>query len=97
MTRQEEVRDGMLQIVSEYGFRVLMSEGKTKPANWTDKLLFYLHSEGVVIKADRELPEDMWASPMNSVEHDAQQDMLRAGYVAVEPLVRLDSRHKRGV
>ncbi len=52
MTRQEEIRNGLLQIVSEYGLRVLTTEGKAIPVDWRDKILSYLHSQGVVIMID---------------------------------------------
>jgi len=65
-----------------------------------DQILIYLHSQGVVIKVDRELPEH-WGNKIDwrnkklneagkaysKVYYVAQEDMLKAGYVAVEPLI----------
>ena len=52
-------------------------------------------SQGVVIKVERELPENAYLiSSTGKMDIDykmgyrgAQQDMLKAGYVAVEPLI----------
>ena len=64
----------------------------------------WLASQGVVRRVDRELPivkakrelpksaiDDMLKgkSPIQ-IYKEAQQDMLKAGYVAVEPLIELD-------
>ncbi|KKL09581.1 hypothetical protein LCGC14_2564430 [marine sediment metagenome] len=69
----------------------------------TTTLLAYLHSKGVVIKVDRELPDpykpvDMgdgirmgtkWRESQQELPAylEAQQDMVNDGYVAVEELV----------
>ena len=46
------------------------------------------HEHGVVIKVERELPELDGYSPANKRYYRfIQQDMLRAGYIAVEPLI----------
>ena len=63
------------------------------------------HSQGVVIKVDRELPKnrmgegggatlDVIISPSvcRSWCDQTQQDMLEAGYTAVEPLIEFDKR-----
>lgn len=55
--------------------------------------LQFLHSKGVVIKVDRELPPNPYGRPLlYSGEHQpvyrmAQQDMINAGYVAVGELI----------
>jgi len=100
MTKQEEIREGLEQI--------LIPEA-------TQEVLLYLHSQGVVIKVDRELPEtaDWIKCPCDdcTAEHKlidewgyfcdlacgkrsywiarcrGHQEMLGAGYVAVEPLI----------
>ena len=56
----------------------------------TKKVLAYLHSQGVVLKVEGELPEDaddLERSVWSSMAYDkAQQDMLEAGYTATVPL-----------
>ena len=51
-----------------------------------------LHSQGVVIKVKRELPEwvksEYWNARSGNVYAGSQQEMLNAGYVAVEPLIK---------
>ena len=54
-----------------------------------DKFLVYLHSQGVVIKIDRELP-DLVIDPQTNrlrVPVDVMNEMLKAGYTAWKPLV----------
>ena len=84
MTKQEEIYKGVSEIV-EWAVEV----GKDRRA--IKDIFEYLHSQGVVIKVDRELPIWELGSISNEVEYAiykaAQQDMLKAGYVAVEPLV----------
>lgn len=76
MSKQEEIQKG-LGIV-------------TGDEQMAFAVMGYLHSEGVVIKEERELPE--WAlsgmgSPTeNAIYRLAQKDMV--GYVAVEPLIK---------
>ena len=105
MTKQEEIREGILKIIHFY------NRGTTdaNDAQLRDKLISYLHSQGVVIKVDRELPENpIWATLEKTVISGAgietreqiklegagstykiaQQEMLQAGYVAVEPLIK---------
>jgi len=56
----------------------------------TTTLLAYLHSKGVVIKVDRELPGNIYKNHKMAnalhVFHGTQQDMLCAGFASVEPL-----------
>jgi len=58
----------------------------------------YLHENNVVIKVDKELPEPpfdvssdtyRWKKQMCRI---VQSDMLKAGYVAVEPLIKEEKR-----
>jgi len=65
-----------------------------------EELFTYLHSQGVVIKVDRELPKypyplvtqvtggmevvDTW----QKIYDETQQGMLEVGYVAVEPIIK---------
>lgn len=93
MTKQEEIREGMEKLVSE----AYWYEGKRNiVVDIAKKMLLYLHSQGVVLKVDRELPET-WRvtysdppTPNKAYEYgqsDGKQDMLKAGYVAVESLI----------
>ncbi len=60
-----------------------------------DKILNYLHSQGVVIKVDKELPKPLTASYIDwdngnivtEVVWDTARALNRAGYLAVEPLI----------
>ena len=45
MTKQEEIREGMEEVISPYMIRGLYS-------GWDKAVLKYLHSQGVVIKVD---------------------------------------------
>ena len=54
-------------------------------------LMKRLDELGVVIKVDRELPEmpsNYDSEDNNYLYSQAQEDMLKAGYVAVEPLIK---------
>jgi len=63
-----------------------------------DNVLSYLHSQGVVIKEEGELPENPWhqdgikyrdgLEDQRIVYERAQQDMLKAGYTKWSPLIR---------
>ena len=68
MTKQEEIKSGISEIAEEYWYSSLMV---------TRKVLEYLHSQGVVIKVDKEMPHGT-----------IHCDMLKAGYVPVEPLIK---------
>ena len=61
-----------------------------------DELLEYLHSQGVAIKVERELPRDICQDVIDTIgatREDAgsykrsQQDMLKAGCGFFEPLI----------
>ncbi len=92
MTKQEEIREGIDRIIQHW------NPCASTSTDWTplhggltvgQDLVNYLHSQGVVIKVDRELPEPVGVEILvGAIIHATQQDMLKAGYVAVEPLVR---------
>lgn len=52
----EKIKEGMLQIISEYGLRVLFSEGKVLPVDWRDKLLQFLANEGMGFMDEEHFP-----------------------------------------
>ena len=58
-------------------------------------ILEYLHSQDVVIKADKELPHTVWNMKLEMRDKKVQQDMLKAGYVAVEPLIAETQQDRR--
>ena len=87
MTKQEEIREGIAII--------LESAGASR--EWTLNILEYLHSQGVVIKVERELPSISWNSddPLYDIAFckgmsENLGNMLKSGYgTAVEPLVEV--------
>ena len=83
MTKQEEIRRGILGIHSCHYSK--------EPNELTNAILLYLVAQGVVLKAERELPRVRQGFGVTLREiarqSEAQNDMLKAGYVAVEPLI----------
>jgi len=98
---REEIREGLTWLVEHSK----PEEGETMGHT----LINYLHSQGVVIKVDRELPVNKRTCNMRVIGEpeitkqvqgeirremeiwdDTQQDMLNAGYVAVESLIEED-------
>lgn len=91
MSKQEEIREGVAEILSSL-------EGGRGGAEYrlTDNILSYLHSQGVVIKVkksimDVPLPEmgfDAYTREgVISKCHLTKLKILEAGYVVVEPLI----------
>jgi len=97
MTRQEEVEAGIFRHVT-WGIT------NNKIAETAHKILHYLHSEGMVIKVEKELPKNPIniTTDLGLTEEEAnirqlqnncfveviQDQMLQAGWVAVEPLIK---------
>jgi len=86
-TKQEEIREG-LKGLPVVGTNVAV-----------DQILYYLHSQGVVIKVDKELPQNPYSVATSwptgiyvtkaEAYKEAQQDILKAGFgVATEPLIK---------
>jgi len=96
MTKQEKIRQGLLTEV-KYITKAGDNLNKIAEAECiTDQMLNYLHSEGMVIKVDRELPELKSLPSEASAEEKAAYllgaiNALRhiedAGFVAVEPII----------
>ena len=91
MATREEIRKGIQDILIEASKTKLRIEAVT-----TDLIIVYLHSQGVVIKVDRELPPlsdyDKRRTTDESVDFQdgfivAKAVMLKVGYEAVEPLI----------
>ena len=77
-TKQEEIREGLERFYKA---------GNLTPTN----VLFFLEKRGVVLKVDRELPINTCGDDYDCYESChliAQEDMLKAGYVATEPIVK---------
>ncbi len=58
MTKQEELREGLTLLISECYSRELSTcnlHDIFQPQKFLNKLFPYLHSQGVVIKVDREI------------------------------------------
>ena len=114
---REEIKEGimgLLKILSEYCItdeaKLISQFRENSRDGIATQILEFLHSQGVVIKADRELPEnplsldyeklpppfdeddskvtaeDVYLMHYNGIEK-GKRLMLKAGYVAVEPLV----------
>jgi len=87
LTKQEEIREGLenLQL-----FRWDAEVFYLTPTNIT-RVLSSLHSQGVVIKVERELSEwedHPFSLPQEELIYgDAQEMLVQSGYVAVEPLM----------
>ena len=79
-TKQEEIREGVKRLV-EWAVET------SKPDRAIKDIIQYLHSQGVVLKVERKLPKNDWTNEdMKRAWDIAQKFMLKAGYVAVEPL-----------
>lgn len=100
-SKQEEIKEGVKDIIIDNSGNIscLYTEPRNLHVelclNIADKILSYLHSQGVVIKVDRELPKIPIKAFENYKEHElgekcrlTQRDMLKSGYVAVEALIR---------
>lgn len=102
MPKQEEIREG---IAHQQVTMPLNMPKQFVGTDLADRIIEYLHSQGVVIKVERELPkspdtdylisqyegeeataEDVTLMHLNGIEK-GKSLMLRAGYVAVEPLM----------
>ena len=76
--KREEIQIGLRKFISDKGWRGLnFIEAE-------EVLTSYLHSQGVVIKVDRELPKKI----CNTCKFMTGQEFLDSGYVAVKPLIK---------
>ena len=89
---REEIKEGIRDALRQYH----NLEMAKRPDDKTDylyviqeSLINRLHSKGVVIKVDRELPrvDSCLEAVGKLIAVTAQSGMLKAGYVAVEPLI----------
>lgn len=103
MAKQEEIKKGLERICAKVrlieaghdsqGIYGAMGYKYLEPK--VDEILSYLHSQGVVIKVDRELPHLMPQVPNNEYsegycagESNILNILIEVGYVAVEPLIK---------
>ena len=94
MTKQEEIREGV--------YKQIRSDvvGHSRTSYLAEGIINYLHSQGVVIKVDRELPKCecckgaglIGGSGINDCcpECNGTGKMYCVGFVAIEPLVKDD-------
>lgn len=96
MTKQEKIRRELYILTLGY-FRRFNEEGDNFPNDTLcDEILSYLHSQGVVIRVERELPElkkllgeatlQEKMAYLSGVK-DYQAKIQEAGYVVVETLI----------
>ncbi len=91
MATREDIREGLAKALYEREFSkdywdTRMSNGDK--VQWFAKAdcgIQYLHSQGVVIKVDRKLPDHGVLQTGNY--RAGQRSMIDAGYIAVEPLI----------
>ena len=114
MTKQEEVREGIIKNLNEFRWELqkpnvlintdtlVMLQGA-----FADKILKDESSQGVVLKVERELPKNPYPELEKGmgrnrhyarVRHhsytEGQKGMLKAGFVAVEPLIKEKEKEK---
>ena len=101
MTKQEEIREGFARFLFELSehdewYCAKNYDDVKDKGFWlwfANEHLKYLHSQGVVIRVNGKLPlapKPIFGAGYNAIKiYDlAQKDMTKAGYVAVEPLVK---------
>ena len=85
MTKQEEIREGIASYIRLY------NGTSTTASEFTSKaILEYLHSQGVVLKVDKELPIVPLTAHCMGAYRRAQADMVDDGFTAVEPLIEAE-------
>lgn len=100
MNKQEEIREGTTkqqELRSAFADKILTRHKMTRDEALWEALAYmrFLHSQGVVIKVDKELPEttvyvrDLCDSGLADVVKRTRSDMLKAGCVATEPLIEV--------
>jgi len=93
MNKQEEIREGVYQIVMPDRKHPLAYQWKNLYYGQVDKILSYLHSQGcVLLKENQELPNPvmdihLWRDYSPDMAYEkGLQDMLKADFKAVEPI-----------
>ena len=101
MTKQEEIRVGT-DVAFKHFAELIRSKPKKLDAelvtNMRKEYLDYLHSQGVVIKVEREFPKLVSLTGEASLPEkaayllgtkDAKEQYIKAGFEAVEPLLEM--------
>ena len=88
MTKEIDIRDGLLGKVKSMRHWGNKPDNPFSAEDDVSDILSYLHSQGVVIKVDRELPKEISKYFPKMGKH-FQREMLRAGYVETVPLLEL--------
>lgn len=89
MTKQEKIGAGLLKIIADEQNYATYEETR-------DQIVEYLHSEDVVIKVDRKLPEVkvLLANGAYHLLTDAiGYTYKEAGYTATEPLIKEEKKN----
>lgn len=86
MTKQEEIRDKLVDFILFAERQGVGTIERTKSlANQADEILSYLHSQGLMIKADRELPTYWMGEEM---PYRMRNMMIEDGCGFFEPLIK---------
>ena len=94
--KREEIRENLAEVLSfshepdEPEWAEMDEHKKTGYRNEALNILSYLHSQGVVIKVDRELPDYLMEGQVACDKPTYQEMLRRAKYVAVEPLINTE-------
>ena len=90
-------------------YGVHISSSNSQHRELADKIITYLKENNVVMKVEKDLPyislrdaeihDEVWslsnfADSLQEFGRKSQQDMLKAGYTAVEPLITSTPTHK---
>ena len=84
MTKQEEIREGIIVNIA----MACLEMPNADIVKLTDKILRDEHSQGVVIKAERELPGWLMEGQEAFGKEDIVDRFKKAGFVATEPLIK---------
>ena len=97
MSRQEEIKEGVaIKLWLNFGENICAQCGSWKLCchkqiflDSADYILSYLHSQGVVLKVDRKLPELLQkrGAHQEFAERDLKRRLDKAGYAVVESLI----------
>ena len=95
MTKQEEIREGIYALFSGCFTNMTGKLPNEEEMGWlnayTEQMQVYLHSQGVVIKVDRELPvmpRDWYGyGDVNSTYKAGRESLLKADFGAFENLI----------
>ncbi len=95
MPTREEIREGIQQLTGDYCSRIMSRDWFTPEL--TKSIFKYLHSQGVVIKVDRDkesvlIPFKGHPLQVEALMNISTASLEEAGYVAVEPLIPFVAR-----